>query len=402
MRRITLSLLVAAMALVNAMAQEVNDTVATSNNMNDVYYNLHTGEKTTVDQDNWDIAFENKGFTASILINGQKGVKLYSSPYAAEDWSKFDSTGFGLWPATINSSESWSGGAFNQNLVDDFDLGWGTYDVSTHKISADSVFFIALANGGFKKIFINELAGGVYKFTYADADGSSEKTVELKKSDIGDQNFGFYSIENEKFVMREPHTDKWDLVFTQYEITIPIGGGKTMNYPVSGVKINKNVQVAQRDGMDVEKDDTAGLNWNTNITEIGSDWKTWSGTEYTYAQDRVYFVKLQNEQVWKLYFTKYSGGTHYFVKEKIQKGVNVKEVTPIRATIYPNPANGGVVTVQLEDANTLKSVNVYNSAMQLVNRQVSNEIQTAELATGMYYISIETTRGRSVQPLIIK
>lgn len=390
------------MALVSASAQEVNDTVATSSNMNDVYYNLHTGEKTTVDQDNWDIAFENKGFAASILINGQKGVKLYSSPFAAEDWSKFDSTGFGAWPTTINSAKSWSAGAFNQNLVDDFDLGWGIYNVQTHKISGDSVFFIELASGAFKKIVINELAGGVYKFTYADADGSNEKSKELKKSDIGDQNFGFYSIENEQFVDREPHTDKWDLVFTQYEISIPIGGGMTANYPVSGVKINKNVEVAQRDGMDVEKDDTAGLAWNTNITEIGSDWKSWSGTEYTYAKDRVYFVRLQNGQVWKLYFTKYSGGTHYFVKEKIQAGVNVKEVEAVRAKMYPNPANGQVVTIQLEDAATIESVTVYNSAMQLVNRQVSSEIQTAELATGLYYISIETTKGSTVQPLIIK
>ncbi len=404
MKRIALVCLAGLMTgLVNA--QEIKDTVSTSGNTQDVYYDLNSGDATTADRDNWDIAFESKGFTASVLINGQKGTSLFTAPYEISDWANFDTAGYNAWPTTKNSSESWSGGAFNQNLSSDFDLGWGIYNPSNHVITGDSVFLISLADGSFRKIYVNELSAGTYKFTYADVDGQNEKTVELKKGDIGAENFGFYSIVNEQFVIREPDTETWDLIFTKYVIDIPIGGGQFMEYPVSGVKINKHIQVAQRDGIAVSSDDTTNLNWSMNISEIGSDWKSWSGTEYVYVEDRAYFVKLSGGQMWKIYFTKFEGGpmgNYHFVREKMASGVGINKIEAIRVTVYPNPTDNQNVTVQLEDNTQLKQVRLYNSAMQLLSSQSEAILSTSELTGGMYFLSIETSKGTAVKSLIVQ
>ena len=404
MRRIAIVVLVGLFGNSAVHAQEVMDTVGTSGNTMDVFYSLNNDEVATASRSNWDIAFENEGIAASILINGQNGVTLYSSPFEVNDWNKFDTTGHKSWPTTINSTESWSSGAFNQHLNGDLDLGWGSYNLSTHAVNGDSIFLITLADGSAKMLVIDELSGGVYTFTYADVDGSNKVTEEISKNDIGAQNFGYYSIANKEFVVREPSNELWDIVFTQYLSPIPVGGGEFLNYPVSGVKINKYVQVAQRDGMAVEKDDTTGLSWNTNITEIGSDWKNWNGTEYEYAQDRVYFIRLSNKQVWKIYFTRYEGGpagAYHFTKKKIASGVGVKDIKNVQASIYPNPASD-YVQIQLDVNTALQQVTVLNSTMQEVARFDQNEINTSELKEGIYFLNIETTKGSAFKTLIVE
>ena len=51
---------------------------------------------------------------------------------------------------------------------------------------------------------------------------------------------------------------------------------------VSGVKINAGCKVAERKGIDVLSDDTSSLDWNTNITEIGYDWKAFDRCSFKY------------------------------------------------------------------------------------------------------------------------
>lgn len=405
MKRYSLILLVSVFASTSIFSQETSDMVNTKGNTEDVFYLLEDGAKNTAVRNNWDIAFENKGFAASILINGQKGVSLYSSPYTVDDWNSFDSAGMASWPQTINSTESWSSGAFNQNLSSDFDLGWGVYDVSSHVISGDSIFLIKLADGTFYKMFVNELAASTYKFTYADVDGSNEQVMTMKKSSFGAQNFGYYAFDKKAAVVREPDTDKWDVVFTQYLSPIPVGPGQFENYPVSGVKINKGVQVAQRDGVDVTSDDTATLVWNTNITEIGSDWKSWNGTAYEYAADRAYFLRLANGDVWKLYFTKYEGGAsgeYSFTKKKIAGSSNVQEVIAQSINVYPNPSNGQTLQIAFDNMNEFKQVNVYNQAMQQVGSSNLPYVNVENMHAGIYFLQIETTGYTVVKRIVIQ
>lgn len=407
MKRIYLLGLMSLAAVTGVTAQEYLDTTSTNGNTEDVYVHLNTGEKARADRDNWDLGFENIGTTASVLINGQKGVQLYATPFATSDWANFDTTGMSSWREYINSSESWSNGAFNQDLdlSNPFDLGWGTYNVQNHVITGDSVFLIMLADKSFKKIIINDLTAGTYTFTYADVDGSNEKKKSVTKNDMKGQNFGYYSIVDEHVVTREPATEDWDLVFTEYIIPIPTGPGMFQNYPVSGVKINKGIEVAQRDGVDVTSDDTMGLNWNTNISEIGSDWKSWDGTKYVYEQDRAYFVRLSGGSVWKIYFTQYAGGpagTFYYTLEKIETGAGVNELDMQSISIYPNPSAQLPIAIALENNNELKAVIVYNNAMQMVHMQTDATVNTSNLQSGIYFLAVETTKGTALKKLIIQ
>ncbi|MFT5725577.1 MAG: hypothetical protein ACI9JN_002702, partial [Bacteroidia bacterium] len=92
MKRIYLLSLISIIST-SLFAQEYMDTTATYGNTEDVYVNLNTGDKARADRDNWDIAFENLGTTGSVLINGQKGVRLFATPFDIAAWSTFDTTG---------------------------------------------------------------------------------------------------------------------------------------------------------------------------------------------------------------------------------------------------------------------------------------------------------------------
>ncbi|MFT5512202.1 MAG: hypothetical protein ACI8SE_000599 [Bacteroidia bacterium] len=409
MKRVYLLGLITVSALTNVFAQEYMDTTNTNGNTEDVFLQLNTGNKVYVDRENWDLAFENLGTTASVLINGQKGMKLFTTPFTTADWAEFDTAGMGSWMEYLNSSSSWSSGAFNQQLDagNPFDLGWGKYNVQNHVITGDSIFLLQLADGSFKKMFVNDLTAGTYTFTYANVDGTSELKKEVTKNDMMGQNFGYYSIVDEKVVTREPATENWDLLFTEYIIPIPTGPGQFQNYPVTGVKINIGVEVAQRDGITVTSDDTTGLNWNTNITEIGSDWKMFNRTsmQYEYAKDRTYFVRLSGGSVWKIYFTQYAGGpvgAFYYTLEKIETGASVQELLPTAVSIYPNPSANQNVLVTIDNAVQFKAVTVFNSSMQTISTQVSNEINTTSMSSGLYFLLIETTGGNAVKKLIIR
>ena len=172
-------------------AQEI---VSTSGGVNDVYYSMRTGEVSSVSNTTWDLGFEIKGNTGSILVNGQKGNQVFNSSFTVAQWSSFDTSGYMSWPSNLNSRETWGVGAFNQNPSSAFDLGWGIYNVSTHAVTGDSIFMLTLSGGGMKKIYIKDLTNDVYTFVYADVDGSNELTKTVNTADYKDENFAFYSF----------------------------------------------------------------------------------------------------------------------------------------------------------------------------------------------------------------
>ncbi|MCB9261205.1 MAG: T9SS type A sorting domain-containing protein [Flavobacteriales bacterium] len=380
------------------VAAQTPDTAMINGTQSDIFYSLENGEVKAISNKNWDIAIEAKGFAGSILINGQNGVMLYSSPYAIEDWDNFDSTGFKNWPSHINSVETWDGGAFNQNLTSDYDLGWGVYDPGTHMVVGDSIYFIQLSDKSFRRIYIDELASSTYTFVIANVDGTNKITQTLKKTDYTGRNFAYYSIVNDAFLDREPDAVSWDFVFTKYVAPID-AGGQIINYPVYGVKLNKNTENAQRDGLDVTSNDTSFLDWNTNITEIGYDWKSWNGTSYDITPDQVFFVRTQAGAVWKLYFTSYSSSEIHFVKEKVGN-IGIAKTNDFQFSMFPNPAND-MVTIQLPINEELLSIAIIGSNGQTLVEQTENFINTNNLSNGLYFVTILTKNGSACTPLII-
>ncbi|MDX2002239.1 MAG: T9SS type A sorting domain-containing protein [Chitinophagales bacterium] len=401
------------------MAQAVTDTVSTgASYANQVWYSLNNDEVARSSKDNWDIAFEAEGFTASILVNTQKGLALYQTPFGVADWASFDTTGLSTWEQLIDSDTSWGYGAFNHSSMSTFDLGWGTYNLNTHVVTGDSIYALKLANGDWKKIKIDQLANGVYDFTYADVDGSNEVSASIAKDDMLGKSFGYYSFADQDTVMREPNKDAWDITFTRYS-TIINAPAPTV-YSVTGVLANQGVLIAEATGVDVNTVNYNGLAFGTEINTIGYDWKAYDNVNmvFTITDSLAYFVQLTNGEIWKLVFTGFGGssnGNYIFSKELVYDpavtGIEDLE-SKAQMLVYPNPSNGTNTELVYSIGNAVDNavVNVYDLTGRNVLSTLADAntglhrltLNTANLVKGMYIVRLSTGSAHLEQKLIIE
>ena len=145
------------------LAQQQKEVVTGAGYADDVYYSLENGTVTTVARNNWDIAFVTQQMSVSVLANNGSGVELYTYPEGdIDDWATVDTTGMD-WTPMYNSIETWDMGAFNANTIpgDDFDYGWGRYNMTTHTIIGDSIFIIrTLADSIMKVAIVQKICCG--------------------------------------------------------------------------------------------------------------------------------------------------------------------------------------------------------------------------------------------------
>jgi len=337
------------------LAQGQKEVVTGAGYANDVYYSLENGTVTTVQRDNWDIAFIAQQMNVSILANNGSGVELYTYPDGdIDDWATLDTTGMDWppdWPPMYNSLETFDG-AFIANIdtTNELDQGWGIYNMVNHYITGDSLFVIKTISGAWKKLAIIQKAAipNTWEFKYANLDGTGEKIDTIIAGDYSDNYFIHYSIDSMKIQDREPVKDDWDLLFTKYIDYVPTP------YIVTGVLINDHHVLAQEvreSGMDQSTQvgyvDTA---FTANISTIGSDWKKFDmdAMEYVLFDTVVYYLKTDggdlNDSYYKIYFTGFSGGSfgglgvYNFMQEKIIP-LSRKENEILNVLqVYPNPA----------------------------------------------------------------
>ncbi len=414
MKKILLSIL-ALIALKSAVqAQTITDTVSIGTGYaNQVWYQLENGTKTGVAKNNWDIAFDCSGFGSSIHINSVIGTKLWK--YTAGDttaWTTLDTTGIASWPSAYNSDTSWTYGAFDKemNSANPYYLGWGSYNTTTHIVTGDSIFVIKLANGDYKKIWIQNLNGGIYTFKYANIDGTSLQTATIDKANFVNKNFAYFSFQNNAPLTREPDNDKWDLLFTQYTTFIP------QAYTVTGILQNKGVTVAEANNI---SNTTTYVNYNAHtfyhlINEIGYDWKSFNGTGYTIKDSLVYFVQTLNNDIWKVIPTGFGGsanGNFIFTKEKLASAIGLNQYNQIEATatLYPNPCINSNTTLLFNIKNTttahLQVTDelghiVLTENLAVVNGLNTYTLNTATMTKGVYFITLQAN-GTAVQQKLI-
>ncbi len=354
----TLLLTVISLLSIGLLAQEQKEVVTGAGYANDVYYSLENGTIDTAARDNWDIGFVTQVMSVSILANNGSGVELYTYPEGdIDDWASVDTTGMN-WSPMYNSIETFDMGAFNANTIpgDDFDYGWGRYNMTTHTITGDSVFIIKTLAGVFKKVAIvgKSATQNTWEFKYANLDGTEEQTVPLNAATYIDNYFIHYSIDSIKFVNREPAKDDWDLLFTKYyDYTIP--------YIVTGVLINDDHVLAQEvreSGMDQStQDGYVDTAFTANISTIGSDWKKFDmdQMEYVLNDTVVYYLKKDggdsNDSYYKIYFTGFSGGSfggqgvYNFMQEKLTFVSAEEYEQQSLLEVYPNPASDRIHVV---------------------------------------------------------
>ncbi len=169
-----------------------HDTISMeASRTHDVFYSLKTGNSFQQIRSNWDIQFSTHVMDVTIRTNGASGVALYAYPNAdINGWNSMDTTGLSGWPTLNDSDKDWEMGAFNVNGTgSELDYGWGVYNMITHKITGDSLFFIKVpvtsTTFNFLKLWIVEKnpITNKYTFKFANLDGSDESEVELNCND---------------------------------------------------------------------------------------------------------------------------------------------------------------------------------------------------------------------------
>ncbi|PHR49815.1 MAG: hypothetical protein COA32_01390 [Fluviicola sp.] len=416
MKKITTISLVTLM-MSSTIGQEVTETVTIeSGQTNQTWYSLENGTQGTALAGEWDLAFDvSSSFGTSIHANTASGVSVWVYQNGdIDDWSTIDTAGFSTWSSLYNSDTSWALGAFDvtANPSDAFDVGWGIYNSITHVISGDSIHIIELANGDFKKLKIESLLSGSFNFTYADLDGNNEVSTSLTKADYQDKLFGYYSIQNEEVLDREPVVlNEWDLLFTKYTAFLPVA------YPVAGILSSPNVQVAEVNGVtDVPNFyDWPSQTFTAEINEIGYDWKSFNGSGYDIASDLVYFIKTQNDDIWKVVPTGFGGNTtgdFEFTKEKLSSAsLGDNDKPTISFTLYPNPNNiDNVHLVYSATKNNTFKTTIISSTGRVVNQFEVNTnhsfetktIDVSNLESGIYFVEVTSKGQKTTQKLIIQ
>jgi hypothetical protein len=384
----TLTLILSSLAL---FAQKA-DTVVTNGGQLDVYYHLNNGEVTSNVAASWDIGFTAAPFDASIILNESGNAELYVYGTDTNAWNSVDTNGF-AWENIYNSTESWEEGAF-ANPTSHPSYGWGSYNNTTRDVEGNKIFILKTTAGTYKQLVIQNMkAAGIFLFKIADLGGANTENYTITKADYPGKNFILFNAAQGEVEDIEPLSADWHLLFTRYVIGIPFGQD-IVNYAVSGVKINKDLEVAQRDGMPVTSNDTNGLAWNTNITEIGSDWKSFNRTtsQYEYAEDRAYFVKDDEGNVWKIYFTGYEGGARgasAFNVEQLGGTASLDELVKEEFKAYPNPTTGILNLSNPSAENFNVEVVDVTGAVQFTTvlaGSASQQIDLNNLASGVYSV----------------
>lgn len=387
-----------------ARAQKA-DTVATGGN--DVFYNLNSGLEVLVDKSTWDIGFTTLGFDASIIINENKGVKLYVYSSDTSVWNSVDTTGFDWESASLyNSEESWSVGAFNTIGTGHPDYGWGTYSSGSHDINGSRIFILIDEFGTATQIIVKKMAAnGTFEVQFGDLGGSNTTSLTFSKADFNSKNFVYCSLSNRQLVDSEPVKTDWHLLFTKYNTPIQ-AGPSIVYYPVAGVKVNQGLFVAERTGVDVNDNDTNGLAWSENITEIGYDWKTFNNSTFQYdlTPNLAYFVRNTKHEMWKIWFTKYGSNTYTFNVEKILGTASLAPLSELKSSVYPIPASTTISIENLEAASTLYTmVNMNGQLVKSgnISAQTTSQIEVSDLAKGLYIIQLQSDSKIKTHRIIV-
>ncbi|MCC6180808.1 MAG: T9SS type A sorting domain-containing protein [Bacteroidia bacterium] len=405
----------AALSIMSATIQaQTTDTVTTgAGYANEVWYSLQNDNQAIAPRNNWDLAFETTGQTASILFNSATGNTVYAVPgKTPADFSTTDTSGISTWSALYNSDTTWTIGALNKNASNQYDLGWGTYNSVTHIVDGSKVFIIKYTGGIYKKFYIQSLNSGVYTLIFSDLDNSNQQTVTITKSTYNTKNFVYYSLVNNQLIDREPVSASWDLLFTKYTAFIPSA------YGVTGILQNKGVTVAQANNVS-----PSAVNWNTYTMEtamntIGYDWKYFTGSMYTFVTDTIYFVKDKPGNIYKIAFTGFGGssnGNFIFTKEKLSStGIkdNDSDVN-FSFALFPNPSsniNGvdilfatdkfskdGIITLSDINGRAIITENV------IAGEQLQKfHIATNNLNSGIYIVAFSVNGKTLHKKLIIE
>ena len=400
----TLTLIVLGTFVINA--QEYIEISTGASYDNQLYYTFDQNQMTTINNNSWDIAFRCGATDAGILINESAGLSLPNMQLWLAPSNDFSET---IDPITLtdslyNASSSWEDGAFNsaKDENDPLDYGWGAYNFMNHKVEGTRVFALRLRDDSWKKIKVDTLTNGTYYFTYADLDGANENSVAIEKAAFGGSDMALFSFTTETAVASPQN---WDFVYQRYYTPLD-AGGTILQYGLTGILSAPGVEVAQAnniDPYDIDFNDYLD-SLDTNLEIIGSDWKRFDLSTFTWSMEleRVYFVKLPDNHLWKAYFIDFEGAsTGTATMEKTDLGILSSTNDPAsnfeEFGVYPNPIQDNfTVSFTVKDQRENLSLNIVNMLGQNIWQKQVNannglnvfEFTAPQVAQGMYTLVV--------------
>lgn len=424
----SLLLLTALSAGIQASAQLgpwSTDTVYMGNGYaNDVYYHMSNGAVKTEANNNWHLAFAAGvvGRSVAVFANHTPGnVNVYPLHKSSGSFGT-DLTGDTTAAKTktlYNSIESYETGAFNMNAdpSDPFDYGWGSYDMSTHFVYGDSLYFIKTPQGKYqfwietyKSTPTDSLS---WTFHIADIDGGNRKDKKVYLKPYLSNLFVYYSITGDNFFAREPATNTWDVVFTRYSQVLSGAG-----YPTTGVMSNYGVKVAELRKISADTAQYRDYPLDSSITAIGSDWKIppMGPPSPSFQLDTVtYFVVAKNSSIYQLEFlfaSQSAYGGKVALRKRMSVPLSVQTVPGTRNTlsVFPNPASANTnLLIDVQEAGKAQIVitDMNGRAVQYQTVNMSQglnayQINTSAFATGSYFITITNGSWKISDKLIIQ
>lgn len=390
-----------------AQETEVNVTL-NAGYANQVYYKLSTQTATSFNKNSWDIALlRTSSFNHGIRVNDGIGIEVYQVSNNPADWDDVDVNSQGSWTILYNSDTERANGAFMQGTATN---GWGVYNSTTHHIVGEIIYVLKYPNGSYKKFFCQDYFGG-YTFKYANWNGSAwddDKNATVSNSTNTVNNYNYYSLQNDQQVVAEPASTDWDFVFTKYFTLLPQGS----YYNVTGVLHADNVTVAEAEG-----NNTSSLTYSEDINTIGYDWKTFNGGGFSVDSNKKYYIKYENNTIYKLYFTQFGGsanGNITFMIEDVTSSLGIENIDDkISFGVYPNPVKADKKLNLIYNVNSLdndnNTIEIYNLQGQKVyNTTLKNnvgfynkEIYLDNLSSGIYLLKFISGKKQITKKIIL-
>ncbi len=386
------------------------------------FYTIGTGFDTVIANNTWDIAIATYGIqTASVRINGGFGVQLFR--YEGGDttaWTSLDTAGMGTsvnWLHCFDSDTSFEPSAFEYPLAAHPDYGWGLYNNITHDVVGSRLFVIKTFGGTYKKVWIkNQKAiGNTITIRIANLDNSNDVTTVYSKAATS-KNYLYVDLSTATLTDPEPVNTSFDLMFGKYEADL--GGG--MHYLVTGVMSNQDIKVTEANT--ILPADAYNVWYNsyypsaTNMTEIGYDWKVFTGV-WTIVDSLSYFVEDLQGDVYQIWFTGFGGSSNgksvFNVRQAGWVSVEENGNSIANFNIYPNPATDFInvaYTIDNEfETATLNIVDMHGqfiSSQKLGNNHGFNQtmvnVAGLNLSSGIYVAQIVVGNSSATQRFIIR
>lgn len=389
---------------------------------NRAFYTLGTASDVTILNNNWDIAVAVYSTqTASIRINGGFGVQLFRAEAGdTTAWSTLDTAGLSSsanWLRCYDSDTSFEASAFEYPGVSFPNYGWGIYNTITHDVLGVKLFVIKTVAGTFKKVWVknqNAVANSITIRT-ANLDNSNDTTFTLGKTATS-KNYKYYNFTTGVLDDTEPANTSYDLMFARYETDL--GGG--MYYPVTGVLSNDGIKVTEaRYILPVQ---ALAVYYSTyypssvNMTEIGNDWKAFSGT-WVIEDSLSYFVEDINGDIYQITFTGFVGsGAGKYLFNVTQAGwasVEDNGTSIANFNVYPNPAADFInVAYTIDNEFDVATLSILDLNGKLITTQklgnnngfnsTQIDLSALNISSGIYIANVQVGNASSTQKFIVR